>query len=262
MKLSEKLNANVAGVIKLGSIIFLHGFPFDQTMWKSQVDFLQNDFLCVAYDIRGLGKSTFADGQFTMEMFADDCLTIIAELELDKPVLCGLSMGGYLGFRVLERAQEIFSAAILCDTRAESDTDAAKLKRSAGIKLINDEGVEKFVEGFVPNCFSEKFRNENSGVYNSYFERSKKSNPVGVKGCLLAMQGRTSVTSFLPKIKIPTLLLCGENDTLTPPQEMESLARNIPNAKYLMVPASGHMTPIENPKFVNASIIDFLKSLS
>ena len=262
MKLYEKLNANVTGVNKRGSIIFLHGFPFDQNMWNAQVEYLKNDFLSVTYDIRGLGKSDPGDGQFTMEMFADDCLTIIAELELDKPVLCGLSMGGYLGFRVLERAQELFSAAILCDTRAESDSDAAKLKRASGINQINTDGVEKFVEGFVPNCFSEKYKTENVNEYNGYLERSKKSNPLGVKGCLLAMQGRTSVTASLPNFKIPILLLCGEDDKLTPPEEMRSISDKIPNSKYLIVPGSGHMTPIEKPNFVNTSIKDFLSGLS
>ena len=261
MKLYEKLNANVTGVNKRGSIIFLHGFPFDQNMWNAQVEFLMNDFLCVTYDIRGLGKSDPGDGQFTMEMFADDCLTIIAELELDKPVLCGLSMGGYLGFRLLERAQEIFSAAILCDTRAESDSDAAKLKRASGVNQINVEGVEKFVEGFVPNCFSEKYKTENVNEYNVYLERSKRSHPLGVKGCLLAMQGRTSVTASLPNFKIPILLLCGEDDKLTPPEEMRSISDKIPNSKYLIVPGSGHMTPIENSDFVNTSIKDFLSGL-
>lgn len=261
MKLYEKLNANVTGVNNRGSIIFLHGFPFDQNMWDAQGEFLKNDFLCVTYDIRGLGKSDPGDGQFTMEMLADNCLTIIAELKLDKPVLCGLSMGGYLGFRVLERAQEIFSAAILCDTRAESDSDTAKLKRASGVNQINAEGVEKFVEEFVPNCFSEKYKTEKVNEYNVYLERSKKSNPSGVKGCLLAMQGRTSVTASLPNFKIPILLLCGEDDKLTPPEEMRSISDKIHTSKYLIVPGSGHMTPIENPNFVNTSIKDFLSGL-
>lgn len=261
MKLTERLNANITGANKRGCIIFLHGFPFDQNMWNAQVEFLKNDFLCVKYDIRGLGKSNPGDGQFTMEMFADDCLTILAELELDKPVLCGLSMGGYLGFRVLERAQELFSAAILCDTRAESDSDVAKLKRASGINQINVEGVEKFVEGFVPNCFSEKYKIESVEEYNIYLERSKKSNPLGVKGCLLAMQGRTSVTASLPNFKIPILLLCGEEDKLTPPDEMRSISEKIPNSKYFTVLGSGHMTPIENPSFVNKAMREFLLSL-
>lgn len=261
MKLYEKLNVVTAGVKKHRSILFLHGFPYDQLMWKKQIEFLQNDYHCVTYDIRGLGKSSPGDGQLTMEMFADDCLTIIAELELEKPVLCGLSMGGYLSFRIIERAQELFSGAILLDTRAESDSDAAKLKRASAITQINLAGVEKFVEGFVPTCFSEKFKAEHSEEYTSYLERSKKSNPIGVKGCLLAMQGRTSTTSFLEQIKIPTLLLCGIEDNLTPPAEMNTIAEKIPNAKYLVVPDAGHMTPIENPEFVNKAIQDFLDEL-
>ncbi len=115
------LSVFLEGNNKNKSIIFLHGFPYDHTMWMAQINEFSKDYFCVSYDIRGLGESPAGNGQFTMESFVDDLEIIIDELKLDKPVLCGLSMGGYIGLRALERMQEKFSAAILCDTKSESD---------------------------------------------------------------------------------------------------------------------------------------------
>ena len=104
-------------------VVFVHGFPYDHTMWDKQIDELKSNYFCVTYDIRGLGESPIGDGQYTMESFVDDLETIINELKLDKPVLCGLSMGGYISLRAVERNESNYSGLILCDTRSASDTD-------------------------------------------------------------------------------------------------------------------------------------------
>jgi len=83
-------------------IIFVHGFPLDNTMWKNQIKFLQKDYYCITYDVRGLGNSYVGDGQYTMEAYVWDLFSIINELNLNKPVLCGLSMGGYISLRAVE----------------------------------------------------------------------------------------------------------------------------------------------------------------
>ena len=84
------------------SIIFVHGFPFDHRMWDAQIEALSKDYYCISYDIRGLGESPAGEGQFTMESFVDDLETIIDELKLNLPVLCGLSMGGYIALRAMD----------------------------------------------------------------------------------------------------------------------------------------------------------------
>ena len=243
------------------SIIFVHGFPFDHSMWNHQVEALKDKYFCVTYDVRGLGASPDREGQFTLESFVDDLESIIQTLKLNSPVLCGLSMGGYISLRALERMPNNFKAAILFDTRPESDTNEGKLKRAAAIKLINTNGVEEFVSGFVPNCFSENFRKENRDNYLEIFERSMASNPIAVKGCLLAMAGRTDTTNSITNFNVPVLVLCGEEDKLTPPSVMESMARKIPGSKFKIVPNAGHMSPIENPIFVNKEISDFLLTI-
>lgn len=239
-------------------ILFVHGFPFDHSMWQRQVDDFSKDYQCISYDIRGLGESPAGDGQFTMESFIDDLETILDELKLNKPILCGLSMGGYISLRALERMQERFAAAILCDTRSEADNNEGKLKRAAGIKRINKEGLAPFAKDFITNCFGDDFKQNKKEGLQKIIEKSTQFNPVGVKGCLLAMLSRSDTTTSLGKINIPTMLICGEQDALTPPPVMKDMFHKIKKAEFVEIPKAGHMTPIENPQVVNKAIRDFL----
>ncbi|HSW54245.1 MAG TPA: alpha/beta fold hydrolase [Ignavibacteriaceae bacterium] len=257
-KIINDLSVFTSGSNDSNAIIFLHGFPFDHTMWQAQADEFGKDYLCVSYDIRGLGESPVGDGQFTMESFVDDLEMILDELKLNKPILCGLSMGGYISLRALEKMQERFSAAILCDTRSEADNNEGKLKRAVGIKQINKEGLASFVNDFIINCFGEDFKQNRKEVLQKIIEKSSQFNPVGVKGCLLAMLSRSDTTASLGKINIPTMLICGEEDALTPPPVMKDMFHKINKAEFVEVPNAGHMTPIENPQMINKAIKDFL----
>ena len=255
------LSVYFEGNSKNKSIIFLHGFPYDHTMWKAQIDELSEKYFCVTYDIRGLGESSVGDGQHTMEYFVDDLETIINELKLDKPILCGLSMGGYISFRALERMEEKFSAVILCDTKSEADNNEGKLKRAAAIKRINTEGLARFTKDFITNCFGDNYKQHNKEEFEKRIAKSSGFDPVGVKGSLLAMLGRNDTTGYLSKIKIPALIICGEHDALTPPAVMKPLAEKINGAEYVVIKNSGHMSPIENPEEVNIALRDFLNKL-
>ncbi len=250
------------GSLNKKPIVLIHGFPYDHTMWDKQIDELKSQYYCVSYDIRGLGESPIGDGQYTMESFVDDLEAIINELKLDKPVLCGLSMGGYISLRAIERNESNYSGIILCDTRSSSDTDEGKIKRAENIMKINTSGVKQFVSEFVPMCFSVKSITDSNEEYSRVLNKSLNSNAIGVKGCLLAMAGRTDTTRYLNEIRIPTLLLCGEDDRLTPPDIMELMAEQIPNAHLEIVPGAGHMAPIENASFVNSRIKKFLVKIS
>ena len=252
------LSVFTAGERENTPFVFVHGFPFDHNMWAAQVEELSKQYYCVTYDIRGLGESSAGDGQFTMESFVDDLEIIVDELELNKPGLCGLSMGGYISLRAVERMEAKFSKLILCDTKSGPDNSEGKLKRAAGIKMINEEGVEKFVQQFVPNCFSENFMAAHKEEYNNVLNKSQQNSPTGAKGCLLAMAGRTDTTSYLHKILIPTLVICGEEDKLTPPEVMKSMADNINNSEFSIVNGAGHMAPLESANIVNQKIKEFL----
>lgn len=241
------------------SIIFVHGFPFDHTMWKEQINELQKDHHIVVYDIRGLGESYVGDGQYTMEAYVSDLFSVMEGMKLNKPVLCGLSMGGYISLRAVEVGEDKFSGLILLDTKSQSDDDNGKLVRSNSINKINIEGLASFAESFVSNLFAEENKEELVDVYNDTIRMAQSHNPLGVKGALIAMLSRTDTTKNLEKIMIPTLVMGGAFDKLTPPTVMREMADKIRDSEYASVPRAGHMAPLENPSFVNDMIRGFIK---
>jgi len=260
-KTVNNLAVYTSGNIQNQAIIFVHGFPYDHNMWNKQIEYLSAYYFCVTYDIRGLGVSEVGDGQYTMEQYAEDLFAIITEIGLQKPILCGLSMGGYLSFRAIEIDQNAFKGVIFCDTKAQSDTDEIKLIRAHKIKQINESGLDSFVESFVPTCFSANYQSNYAENYSKVKALCKTNSPIGVKGALIAMLSRVDSTPFLNKINIPTLHLCGEFDQMTPPTLMAEIASQITNSQFLVVPNSGHMSPIENPNFVNTAIENFIQQI-
>ncbi len=259
--INDKIKIFEKGNNKGLPVIFIHGFPFDHDMWQEQFDELSSEFYCISYDVRGLGESSPGDGQYTMELFVDDLFSIIDTLNIEQPVLCGLSMGGYIALRAVEKAENKFKGLILCDTKSGSDSDEVKIKRAEGIKKINKEGLESFVPDFLNNCFSDQFKRTKNIKYQEIIDKALGFDPVGVKGALLAMAGRTDTTSYLSKIKIPVLVLCGEKDSLLTPAVMKDMAGKISNSEFFIVPDSGHIISVENPGFVNDRLYNFLQKL-
>ncbi|HOJ37017.1 MAG TPA: alpha/beta fold hydrolase [Ignavibacteriales bacterium] len=262
----KKLNNGIAVYdnenIDKQSIIFLHGYPFNHTMWDAQADYLNSNYRVIRYDLRGLGNSEVGDGQYTMEMMVDDLFYLINELQLDKPVVCGLSMGGYITFRALERDFNTFKGAILCDTHAFADDTTAKLRRQGTIKQINEEGLLSFVKSFVTPLFGHETKTQNQGLIDKWINICSSNSPIGVKGCQIAMLSRTETFSALKSISIPVLCFGGNDDVSCPPKIIKEFADEFPKSDFAIVPRAGHMSPIENPEFVNVIIENFLKNLA
>lgn len=257
----NSLSVKLYGDKKNPPIIFVHGFPFDHRMWINQLENLQNEFYCVAYDVRGLGDSYIGDGQYTMEAFVHDLFSIINELHLKNVTVCGLSMGGYIALRAVEMNQDKIKALILMDTKSEADDNLGKLKRAGAVDIINLHGLNQFVDQTVPSLFAEETLKDNQELVDRILGQCYDQDSHGVKGSVLAMVSRTDTTSFLANIKIPTLVMAGSFDTLTPPAMMRKMSEKIPNSEFAIVPRGGHMAPLENPDFVNDMIRGFLKKI-
>lgn len=241
------------------AIVFIHGFPFDQCMWRQQVNYLKDDYYCVTFDVRGLGDSFVGDGQYTMEFYVSDLYSIMCQLQLYKPVLCGLSMGGYIALRSFEKRPEYFGGLILCNTKSEADDNAAKLKRSSSINQINTKGLPNFCDQFVTNCFADETPIENEQLFQTTLLKTYRQNPIGVKGAMIAIMSRTDTTEVLSQINIPTLVIAGAFDKIVPPPVMRAMADKIPGAEFAVVPRAGHLTALENPDNVNDLIDGFMK---
>lgn len=259
-KIIGGLSVFVEGNHKNKAIIFLHGFPYDHTIWQAQVDAFSEQFCCVAYDIKGLGGSSVGDGQFTMESFVDDLELIIKELGLEMPIVCGHSMGGYIVLRALERMEEKFSAVILCDTSSKADDNEKKLSRSDDIRRINAQGLNSFSKHFIGRCYGDLYKKEHKEELKKRIAKSTSFHSVGVKGCILAMISRNDTTEYLSKITIPALVICGEQDTLSSPNLMELMSQKIKGSKFALIKNSGHMSMVENPLEVNDTIKKFVET--
>jgi proline-specific peptidase len=243
------------------SIVFIHGFPYDNTLWKNTIEKLQQEFYCITYDIRGFGNSEINSGQYTMESYVEDLENIIETLKLEEPILCGFSMGGYIALRANEKQPEKFKALILANTTTSSDNDEGKLKRAGAISSIDKNGIEPFLEKFFSVAFSEEFTQNQPQKLQELQDKITSFNPIGIKGGLLAMVSRTDTTQSLKKIDIPVLLISGEKDKVIPPDIMKKMAENIKNSTLVCLEGSGHMSMVEKPDQFNNTIKEFLETV-
>ena len=243
-------------------VIFLHGFPFSHEMWKPQLDVVEKHHRAIAYDLRGHGLSFVGDGQFTIEGHVDDLIAMLDFLKIQKTIIVGLSMGGYITLRALERNPERFSAAVLCDTRSEADSDEGRLKRAAGIAAVKKNGSASFADGFVKAVFAEESVKTKAALVQSIHKIISYTSPLSIAGTLLALAARTDTTASLAKIKIPTLILVGEHDAITPPAASRAMHEKIPGSELHIVPHAAHMSNLENTDFFNEKLLSFLKGVS
>jgi 3-oxoadipate enol-lactonase len=243
-------------------VVLIHGFPFNSDMWQSQVELLKENFRVVVYDVRGHGRSDVGDGQYTLELFVDDLITLLDHLNLQKAALCGLSMGGYIALRANERNPERFHALILCDTTSNADSNEAKLRRASAIKSIKSVGVKVYGEEFLKAVLTSQTFSEKKDVVEKVRNMIQAITPVGMCGALLAMVSRTETTQSLSKINVPTLILVGGQDKTTPPELSEKMHELIPNSEIHVVPNAAHLSNLENVTDFNKHLLEFLRRVS
>ena len=239
-------------------IVLIHGFPLSHEMWANQIEILKSVYRVVACDLRGQGRSEVGDGQFTLEFLVDDLIALLDHLKIKQAVLCGLSMGGYVSLRTVERNTQRVSGLVLCDTKSEADPNEARLARGASVRAIKRNGVEAYAETFLKGALSPTSLKDGH-VVETAAKIIRQNQALGLCGTLLALAGRTDTTSFLPKIEVPTLILVGEQDTVTPPEHSRRMQSLIRNSELHIIPQAGHMTNMENPTIFNTHLLNFLQ---
>ena len=243
------------------AVVLLHGFPLDHRMWKPQFPALEKKWRVVAPDFRGQGRSEVGDGQFTIEHLVDDLFGILDGLKIPRAVLVGLSMGGYVALRAAEREPGRVRALFLADTKAPADGNEAKVKRVAGMKKAKAEGSAAFADGFLKAALSPATLRERSEVVEGARKLMEGCTPAGIAGTLLALASRCDMTESLAKVRVPTMVVCGEHDAITPPADSKALAAGIPGARLEMIPGAGHLSNLEEPDAFNRHLLGFLEKL-
>jgi 3-oxoadipate enol-lactonase len=243
-------------------IVFLHGFPFDKTMWQAQLDYLQNTHRVIACDIRGFGKSKDEESHLSMDLFANDLILFIDMLDLDKVIICGLSMGGYIALNAMERFPSRFEALILCDTQCIADSHQVKTKRYKTIDEVKEYGETNFNEGFIKNVFHENsLINKPELVEQLRSVVCSNSRHIISQG-LIALAERSETCSVLDKISIPTLIICGREDVVTPLDESKFMNKQIKGSVLHVINNAGHVSNLEQPIKFNKLLRDFLNDFS
>ena len=255
------LNYTERGLPQGSPVVFIHGFPFSHSAWEPQMKALPHHFRAITYDVRGHGESEVGDGQYSIEFFVDDLIALMDHLVISRAVLCGLSMGGYIALRAIERHPERVSALILCDTRSEADTDEGKVKRSATVLAVKTKGVAAFAEDFVKLVFAEETFETNPLLIASIKEMIEANPPLGICGTALALAGRTDTTKALASIKVPTLIIVGEHDRLTPPDAARAMQTRIAGSELQIIPHAAHLSNLENSAEFNKHLVGFLYRL-
>jgi len=242
-------------------IVLIHGFPFSKEMWIPQTDVLARDSYVVTYDVRGHGKSDVGDAQYTLELFVDDLFALLDHLRIAHVVVVGLSMGGYIALRAIERDAGRFRGLVLCDTKSEADNNDGKIRRMTQIRSIKSHGLKSIVDGLLSSIFYEKTFEHNPRAVDTIRTTIMNTDPLAVSGTALALAARTDTTSALYTISVPTLILVGMHDTIAPPSAANAMKGKIPNAVLHLINNAGHMSNLENPEEFNSYLLEYLKKL-
>lgn len=240
-------------------ITLVHGFPFSRAYWKGQVPALSKHYRVLTYDLRGMGQSGLGEAPQLLESYVDDLWALLDWIGVRKTALLGLSMGGYIALRAAQKAPERLWALGLLDTRADADPDAAKLGRHASIALARKRGVGAVADAMLPKLFAPASLKRKPAVVKALRRLMGRTPEDGLCNALAAMAGRTDSTAFLREIKVPTLVLVGEHDAITPPELARGMHSAIRNAHLAVLKGAGHVSNLEQPAAFNKALLAFLE---
>ena len=240
-------------------IVLVHGFPLDHSMWDAQIAALGEQWHVIAPDLRGFGASQVTSGTTTMEQLADDLAALLDALRMDEPVVVvGLSMGGYVAFQFWRKHAARLRALVLCDTRAVADTPEAARARHDLADQVLREGTQPVASAMLGKLFGAAVLKRDPEAVESLRRTMLGNPPEGVAAALRGMATRRDVSADLPRISVPTLVIVGQDDVISTVDEMRGIAKAIPGSEFVVIPRSGHMTPVENPVAFNEAIEQFL----
>lgn len=242
------------------TLVLLHGFPHDRALWAAQVEAAPVTFpetRILIPDLPGFGRSSPVPFP-SMDAYADALEPLLDAAGVEQAVIGGLSMGGYVAFAFWRRHTARVRALLLMDTKAPADTDEARVKRRDLITTVQRDGVGAVVPGMIPSQLGVTTRRDNPVLVERLEVMLRRAPASGVTAAAQAMMDRSDSTATLETITVPTLVLVGDEDTLTPVSDALAMSAAIPGSRLVTIPGAGHLAPLEQPAVVNAAIAEFL----
>jgi len=245
-------------------ILFSHGLLWNTALFAPQVAALKDRYRCIAYDHRGQGQSADGEGsEIGMDLLTDDAVALIAALGLEKVHFCGLSMGGFVGMRLAARFPHLVRSLILCETSADAEPEANVPKYRRLNFAARWLGLRFVVAKVMPILFgqtslTDASRSAEKAAWRKQLEGNRRSIWRAVNGVI----NRAAVIDELPRISAPTMVIVGDEDVATTPAKAQRIAKAISNARLVRIPKAGHSSTVEQPKAVNAAMLEFLGTLA
>lgn len=246
------------------TLLFLPAFPFSSEMYRPLIKELNGEYGVLTLDYPGFGESQGASTPqaWTFPMVSQAISSKLDELGLSSVVLCGASMGGYVALDFATRYPKKLSAVILANTQATSDSDEVIEKRNGSIEKIQKQGVEEFAKGFLASALSEERFGAGSDLREFLRQIIVQQPEAAVIGALVAMCARADSIDRLDRVKVPTLVITGSEDTLIPPIKTSEIHEGIEQSQYEFIEGAGHLTPVEAPEEFSQLVRLFLKEFS
>jgi 3-oxoadipate enol-lactonase len=258
------------------AVILLHGYPFDRSMWREQVDVLSaRGFRAIAPDLRGFGESVAQTSvcesselnhrlkpmppTTTMADMARDVAALMDDLEIESAVICGLSMGGYVAFEFVHLFPERVKALVLAGTRAPADNEQEKQGRRQQVEQMLTSGMDGIAEASLPKLLGPRTRAEKPAVGARVREMILRSDPSGAAAAQRGMAVRRDYSEDLANIQAPTLVIVGRDDPIRPVHDAEFMHKGIRNSRLKIIEDAAHMTNMEQPEVFNRALLDFLQ---
>jgi 3-oxoadipate enol-lactonase len=235
------------------ALVLVHAFPFDSRMWRKTATALASQRRVITPDMRGFGLSDLGSGDHSIADMADDVASLLDALKLPAATVGGMSMGGYVALAFARRHRNRLQSLVLADTKAAADTPDARQGRQAAITLVETQGVAALLEKQIPRLLS---ASASEGL-RAEVRRLGAQPPNAVIAAIRALRDRPDRTAELPEIAVPTLVVVGTQDALSPPEDGRAMAASMPRARVVEIPGAGHLSSLENPDAFAAALAGF-----
>jgi len=253
------------GEAQRGVLVLIHAFPLSSAMWESQVDAFAG-WRVVCPDLRGFrgpdGPAAEHPGDPTMDEYAIDVEHVLDALDVPQAVIGGLSMGGYVTFALFRRAPARCRGLILADTRATADSEEGRQGRRRMLHLVDEQGASAIADDMLPKLLGATTRREQPLVEQQVRRMIEANSPDAIRAAVTAMMTRPDSTTLVGSIRCPTLIVAGDEDTLTPVSASHEMQQGIRGASLVTLPRAGHLSSLERPAEFNAAVGRFLGALS
>jgi pimeloyl-ACP methyl ester carboxylesterase len=242
-------------------LLLLHAFPLNGKMFGPQMAAFPGVRRVVVPDLPGFGRSPRTPAQPDVGYYAGGVRALLDRIGIQRVVLGGVSMGGYVAFECMRSFPERISGLILANTRPDADAEEARETRKEMALRVTREGMGVLVELQMERLLSSHTRSENPGLVEEVERIILENTPDGAVAALGAMRERPDSTATLDEIGVPTLVIGGEDDAISSPEVMGEMAAKITNARHVTLPRAGHLSNLENPDGFNEALGEFLESV-